>query len=441
MSVANRGSTLERIEQAHVAARGRLRGGAAWDRRRRTALDRLLARGLPDRRDENWKYLDWAEIDRRNFGLSDRSRAPGELLAGALSGLAPANTVVLIDGRFADDLSAIGSDSGLTAESLAAVIERDPETLSRALRVPGDDADDRFALLAEAFVDDGIVIRVPEGATPSGPLYVLHVDTGKEASHARVLVEAGSASHLQLIEHFISSSGAASLSNVACEVTLAEGASVEHLRLFQQGENSVHVETIRAGQARNSHYRQQLFMLGGRILRSNVCVRLEGPGAECELHGLFMVDGSRLADLYTVIEHVAPHTRSNELVRGVATGRGRGSFNGRIVVGAGASKTDSRQSSRNLILSPLAEINARPQLEILTDDVKCSHGATTGSLDTNQLFYLLSRGIDPETARGLLTFAFCEDVVARVALPELRRHIEELVVGRLPDRDVIKEFV
>ena len=125
----------------------------------------------------------------------------------------------------------------------------------------------------------------------------------------------------------------------------------------------------------------------------------------------------------------------------VATDRGRGAFNGRILVGPGAAKTDSSQSSRNLILSQLAEINTRPQLEILTDDVKCSHGSTIGSLDPNQLFYLLSRGIDPHAARGLLTFAFCEDVVSRVDQPALRRHIEELVVGHLPDRDIIKEFL
>jgi Fe-S cluster assembly protein SufD len=440
MNATPRAPAVERIAQAHAAARGRLRGGPAWERRRSTALARLLARGLPDRRDENWKYLDWAEIDRRDFDLSAAAPAGPELLAGALAGLAPGNTVVLVDGRFAGALSAVGGAAGLSVESLASAIERDPDGLARALRVPGDDADDRFALLAEAFVDDGIVIRVADGAAPGEPLYVVHVATGAEASHARVLVDAGRGSRAQLIEHFITTGDSAGLSNLACELSLAADASLEHLRLFEQGAEAVHIETVQVRQARDSRYRQQLFMLGGRINRSSIRVLLEGQAAECEVHGLFMVDGSRLADLYTVIEHVAPRTVSRELVRGVATGRGRGAFNGRIMVGAGATKADSQQSSRNLILSPLAEIDARPQLEILTDDVKCSHGATTGSLDANQLFYLLSRGIDPETARGLLTFAFCEDVVSRISLPQLRRHVEELVVGRLPDRDIIKEF-
>ena len=441
MSAATAGSALERIERAHGAARGHMHGGAAWDRRRGDALARLVARGLPDRRDENWKYLDWAEIGRREFALS----APGEpgvaLPAGALAELAQGSIVVLVDGRYVEQMSTVMGGAGVSVEDLSSALERDPAALAEALRVPGDGADDRFALLAEAFVEGGAVIRVADEATPEAPLYVLHFSTGRDASHARVLVEAGRNSRLQLVEHFLTGEGTTGLSNLACEVRLAEGAAVDHLRLYQQGVESVHVETLLATQARDSRYRQQLFALGGRILRSNVHVRLEGPAAECDVHGLFMVDGSRQADLYTVIEHVAAHTRSNELVRGVATDRGRGSFNGRIIVGEGASKADSRQSSRNLILSPLAEINTRPQLEILTDDVKCSHGATTGSLDANQMFYLLSRGIDRETARGLLTFAFCEDVVALVALPGLRRHVEELVVGRLPDRDVIREFV
>jgi Fe-S cluster assembly protein SufD len=441
MSTGMPGSALERIERAHAAARGRLRGGSGWDRRRSAALARLLQQGLPDRRDENWKYLDWAEIDKRDFSLPASVDAGGKLPDGALAELAQGTLVVLVAGRYVAGLSRIAAEPGIRVESLASALERDPGALSEALRVPGDGADDRFALLAEAFLDDGVVIRVADGATPEGPVYVLHVGAGMDASHAHVLVEAGRNSRLQLVEHFLTADGAACLSNLSCEIRLEDGASLDHLRLHQQAADAVHIETLLASQARNSRYRQQLFVLGGRIVRSNVHVRLDGPAAECDVHGLFMVDGSRQADLYTVIEHVAPNTRSNELVRGVATGRGRGAFNGRIVVGAGASKTDSQQSSRNLILSPLAEINTRPQLEILTDDVKCSHGATTGALDANQMFYLLSRGIDPDTARGLLTFAFCEDVVARVALPGLRRHVEELVVGRLPDRDIIREFV
>jgi Fe-S cluster assembly protein SufD len=244
---------------------------------------------------------------------------------------------------------------------------------------------------------------------------------------------------VRVIEQFVSLGDAETLANLVVDVTVGEGAELEHLRLHEQGAAAVHLETLTVNQQRDSRYRQQLFVLGGRIVRSGLHLRLEGHGAANVVEGLFMVDGARQADVYTLIEHLAPHTTTDELMRGVASDRGRGAFNGRIVVHAGAIKSDSRQSSRNLILTPLAEINARPQLEILTDDVKCSHGTTIGSLDSAQLFYLLSRGIDPATARGLLTFAFCEDVVARIRWPELRRHVEELVVGR-PSRSTASRW-
>jgi len=432
-------SAVGRIKAAYESAAASLGGGPEWTRRREAALARLVAQGLPDRRDENWKYLDWQELGARDLGVSASVPRDASLPAGAVAGFATGRTVLLVDGRWAAGPSSL--PDGVEVESLSAALERDPALAARALSVPGDEADERFALLAEALTGDGIVIRLAEGADAGEPLYVVHGSSGRFPASTRVLVDAGRHSRLQLVEHFLGGADSAPLANLACEVRVGEGASVEHLRLHQQQPGAAQVETLQVDQQRDSRYRQQLFLLGARVCRSNLHLRLAGAGAECELHGLFMVDGQRQADLYTVIEHVAGHTRSEELVRGVATDRGRGAFNGRILVGPGAAKADSAQSSRNLILSERAEINARPQLEILTDDVKCSHGTTTGSLDPTQLFYLLSRGIDPDTARGLLTFAFCEDVVARVSHPGLRTHIEELVVGRLPDRDIIREFL
>lgn len=432
-------TTLDSLARAHADASMQLPGGADWHRRRAGALERLLRHGLPDRRDENWRYLDWSEMGRRSAVPASPTAPPATPAAGMLADVPPGRTVLVLDGRCV--IPQPVSLPGVSVQGLADALERDPGLLSDALRVPGDDADDRYALLAEAFTDDGVVIRIDDEARVGEFLYLVHANSGRAPSTTRVFIDAGRHSRLQLVEHFLGTEGEASLANLACEIRLADGAQVEHLRLHQQQASAAQVETLKLTQARDSQYRQQLFMLGARLLRSNLHARLEGQAAACELSGLFMVDGSRQADLYTLIEHVAGHTRSRELVRGVATDRGRGSFNGRILVGPGATKADSSQSSRNLLLSPLAEIDARPQLEILTDDVKCSHGATTGSLDPNQLFYLLSRGIDPETARGLLTFAFCEDVVSQVTGPSLRRHIEELVVGRLPDRDIIREFL
>ncbi len=441
MNGAPAAGVIDRIASAHRAAHARLRGGPRWTERRDRAIARLVERGLPDRRDENWKYLDWPELDRRGFDLAAGADVPEGLEAGLLP-LTGALRVVLVDGRHVPALSGGVLPAGVSIESLAEVAGRDPDGVAGLLRVPGDDVDDRLALLAEAFADDGVLVRIQPGANVEPVIYLVHATGGAAAaSHARVVVEAGAGCRVRLVEHFVSPGGADSLGNLVSEIRVADGARLEHIRLHEQGPGAVQFETILATQARDSHYLHQCFMLGGRIVRTNLTVRLEGPGAANEVQGLMMIDGQRQADVYTLFHHLAPHTRSDELFRGVATDRGRGAFNGKIVVHEGAVKADSRQSSRNLILSPLAEINARPQLEILTDDVKCSHGATTGSLDANQLFYLLSRGIDMATARGLLTFAFCEDVIARVPEPAIRAHLERIVVGRLPDRDIIREFV
>lgn len=429
---------VERIARAHSDLRGRLRGGPAWQARRQAALERLVRAGLPDRRDENWKYLDWPEVMARDFAPAETPAAASPALGGI--DLPGACRIVIVDGRYSPALSDRALPAGVAVEDLGAALEREPALAAR-LRVPGDDADDRFALLAEAFTDAGALIRIAGDAQVEAPILLLHLAAGSAASHARLVIEAGPNSRARLVEHFQGGAPDGGLANLAVEVAVADGASFEHVRLHEQPATAVHVETIVVTQGRDSRYRQQSFILGGRVVRSGLRLGLAGSGAETEVEGLFMVDGVRQADVYTVIDHLAPHTRTVETFRGVASDRGRGSFNGRIVVHAGAAGSDSRQSSRNLILTPLAEINSRPQLEILTDDVKCSHGSTIGSLDPQQLFYLLSRGLDPATARGLLTFAFCEDVVAKIRWPGLRRHVEELVVGRLPDRDIIREFV
>lgn len=438
----NAESVMQRIAASHAGEAARMTGGAAWARRREQALARILERGLPDRRDENWKYLDHAKIAGRAFDILPQGGVDARQLAPWLLPLPEARRFVLVDGRFEPALSDADAGAGITVEDLATILAADPGRAMRLLREPGDDADDRYALLADAFSAGGLVLGVGAGALPAQPLYLVHVASGSQsgASHARIVIDVGAGASVRLVEHFIALGDAPALSNLAAELRIGANATVEHLRLHQAGAQSAQLETWVVEQQADSRYSQHLFALGGRLLRSNLDLALSGERAECRLAGLFMVDGERQADLYTHIAHHGRATRTIQNYRGIALERGRGALNGRIVVHPAARGADASQSSRNLLLTPLAEINSRPQLEIRTDDVKCRHGATIGTLDPAQLFYLLARGLDPETARSLLTFAFCEDVIAGVPLPALRRSIEEMVVGRLPDRDVIRSF-
>jgi Fe-S cluster assembly protein SufD len=436
----NAATPLERIAASHAALAPGLAGGPAWAGRRQRSLASLLGRGLPGRRDENWKYLDHARVAEYLFAPAANVGVTAAQLKEHELPVAGARRVVLVDGRFDALLSDTDAGEGLEVEDLGALLARDPPAALAALRAPGDDPDDRYALLADAFAADGVVIRAAAGAAPTRPLYLMHVCTAAApATHqSRVVIDAGAGASLVLVEHFVALGAAAALGNLAAELRLGADARMTHLRLHQHGGSAAQVETWVARLGPGSRYDQHLLALGGRLVRSSLDLTLEGARADCRLTGLFMADGERQVDLYTRISHEGAATRTVQDFRGIAADRGRGAFNGRIVVHPSARGADASQQSRNLLLSPLAEINSRPQLEIHVDDVQCRHGATIGTLDPAQLFYLLSRGLDPATARALLTFAFCQDVTGRLPLPELRATVEAMVAGTLPDRELIR---
>lgn len=425
-----------------AAARPGLPGGPAWARRRERALETLRASGLPDRRDENWKYLDHARVAAYPFGAPAAPAAgPAALPEPHLLPIEGARRIVLVDGRFDAALSNRLATPGLEVVDLAALLDREPSAALELLRQPGEDADDRYALLADAFAAGGVLIRVAEGREIAEPLYLVHVASAAEPAvqHSRVTIHAGAHSRLVIVEHFVSDGDAAVLGNLAAEVTLAAGAAVTHLRLHQQAPAAAQVESWFARLAADSRYDQHLMALGGGLLRSDLRVALEGRGASCRLDGLFLADGERQVDLLTRVDHHGAATKTVQDYRGIAHGRGRGALNGRIVVHPAARGADASQSSRNLLLTPLAEINARPQLEIHVDEVQCRHGATIGTLDEAQLFYLVSRGIDPAAARAMLTYAFCQDLVGRVPLEPVRAAAQALVAAALPDGERIRE--
>lgn len=436
-------SAVERIAAAHAGISPTLGGGPAWARRRAGSLARLVARGLPDRRDENWKYLDHGRIAEYRFETLPRAAADSMALAPRLLPIAGAYRLVLVDGVLDTRLSDVAGGRGVEVRDLRELIENEPQAAMALLRAPGEDVDDRFALLADAFAANGAMIRIPPGAAPAGALYVVHASTAAvPATHqSRVVIEVGADAKLILIEHFVALGGEATLGNLAAEVAVGPRARLEHVRLHEHGPAAALVETWVARLADDGRYQQHLLALGGRLLRSNLRLSLDGRGASCRLDGLFMADGETQADLHTHITHRGAATETVQDFRGIATDRGRGAFNGRIVVAPTARGANAAQSSRNLLLSPLAEINARPQLEIHADDVQCRHGATTGTVDEAQLFYLRTRGLDAATARALLVFAFCRDAIARVPQAEVRAAAETRVAGALPDRELIRGMV
>jgi len=226
--------------------------------------------------------------------------------------------------------------------------------------------------------------------------------------------------------------------NASVRVEIARGASVSHYLVQESGAKSVWFNTLSAVLAEDAVYKLHGVSVGGLSARSTVNVQLAGERAEASISVASLGDRQQIQDAFVLVEHVAPRARSTQTFRGISAGRARVAFNGMVVVRKDAQGTDSQQSLRGLLAGPDAEIDVRPQLEIYTDDVRCAHGATAGKLDDNMLFYLLSRGIDAATAQRLLKWAFLEDVVARIEVPELRRQIERSLAGQMQEAAALK---
>jgi len=410
-----------------------LPGGPAWLAWRRAALAALTSAGLPTPRDDAWKYTNLRLLERRELAPA----APRPLPTSALDAL-PAPTgprLVFVDGRLHAGLSATALPDGV------ALAVADPANPPPATR---DDAgiavEDRIRTLNAVLGGGTVRIAVARGRAPGQALEVVHVATGGGA-YPHVALDLAAGASLDLLEYQLGPAQGDALIASVTDAALAAGARLTHTTIQLSGDRTVLLDDVRVTVAADARYEHRLVALGGQVTRLDLAVALLGPGAEAHLAGLLFADGSREQHVRTLIDHRAPHGTSEQVYRGVAAGRGRGSYDGKVVVREGAAKTSSRQSSRNLLLSKEAAIDTRPQLEINADDVKCAHGATTGTLDENMLFYLLTRGLDRETARALLTYAFVEDVLRLLGDGAVRQSVEARALARLPAAATIREFV
>ena len=265
-------------------------------------------------------------------------------------------------------------------------------------------------------------------------LFLSHDEkTGPKVCHPRVLVLAEANSQAQILESYASLGEGVSFTNAVTELVAEENAFVDHYKLQRESLEAFHISTVQVQLGRSANVSTQCISLGGSLVRNHVNAVLGGEGGEATLNGFYLVNGRQHVDNHTSIDHAKPHCNSHELYKGILDGEARGVFNGRIVVRPDAQKTDSKQTNKNLILSEEALVNTNPQLEIYADDVKCTHGATIGQLDAEAVFYLRSRGIDLESARHLLTYAFAGDFIHRLKIEPLRVALETSLFARLAE--------
>jgi Fe-S cluster assembly protein SufD len=419
---------------------------------RNQGMSRFELLGFPTTKNEDWHFTSVAPIAERPFRLAatldaaeterrgvsrrkgDASNAAGITLAHLKPftfGESDWHTLVFVNGVFSEDLSSYaGLGEGARVFNLSRAIKSGTENVQRHLGKVAKFEQDTFTALNTAFIGDGAFIELATDAVLERPIHLLFVSDGDRVSHPRNLIVAGRHSRAVIIESYVSVRDAEYFTNAVTELVVGEGARIDHYKIQRESESAFHVGTVQAREARDSQLHSFSFATGGALARTNIYTALDGDGATCTLNGLYLTDGTQHIDNQTSIEHIAPNCPSHEVYKGVLDGRSHGVFNGKVYVHPEAQKTDGKQSNNNLLLSPTARVDTKPQLEIFADDVKCTHGATVGRLDELAMFYLNSRGIGRETARTLLTYAFAADVLETIELEPLKKELEKVVLAR-----------
>jgi len=428
------------LARSFAAAKADPARAAALRASRDAAFQRFEALGLPHRRVEQWKYTDLRALMREANPLAgppdamarERASQAGRALAAI-----GARRLVFVDGRFVPDLSDTSElEPGLTITSLAEALARgEPDVVARLGAPSLADGDPAFALNT-AFMGDGAVIGVADGARIERPIHLVFAYAGDApaAVFSRSLVILGHGASLTLAESHEGFGGGDYQVNSALDLALGDEAALDHVRLGLDGERTLHVSTLAATVGRAARLRDIALTAGGAVARNQLFVRCAGPGAEIDLSGLALLSGSQHADSTLVLDHAAGGCRSRELFKSVLDGGSRSVFQGKIVVRPGAQKTDARMMTRALLLSETAEADSKPELEIFADDVQCGHGSTTGALDGELKFYLMARGVPETEAETLLIQAFAGEVLDGIAHGGVREALTRVMIAKLAPR-------
>jgi Fe-S cluster assembly protein SufD len=409
---------------------------------RQTASTRFRELPFPTPRTEDWRFTNVAPLLQRPFAPA--IQAP-ELDAALLPAPSSPDAVRLtfVNGWFAPKLSTLRQlPAGVAIGNLASA--KLEETLQLA-RIAAADAH-VFTALNTALLHDGAFVLVPDNVVVDRPIEFLYLVQPADRNLAitpRTLIVAGKNSRATFVERYLAVAASPRMSaaipggsedsyftNAVTEIALGDGAVIDHYKVQQESLQAYHIADTHVVLGAAANFTTHYVALGGSLVRNEVRVRFAGPNAEATVNGLYLAAGKQHLDNYTVIDHAVPNCASHELYKGVLADQAHGVFNGKIFVRQDAQKTDAKQTNNVLLLSDTATINTKPQLEIFADDVKCTHGATVGQLDADQIFYLQTRGITVEQARRLLTYAFANDIVSRIKIEAIRDQLENILVQR-----------
>jgi Fe-S cluster assembly protein SufD len=435
-------TTLEKTDLSHTLVRAVAQHGKqfplpeAFQNLRNKALAAFEQQGIPSRKNEEYKYSPTGALFKNELRIGSDHGAASQIDTNAfrIDGL-DAFRIVLINGRVFSGMSdKVAASEGFTFFALSKLSENpNPAALAHFAKY-ADIKSDPFTALNTAAFEDILFISVPDNAIVTKPILILNIITSQEAAliSPRILVHAGKKTSVEIIEQLVSDKqNPAVVCNSLSEIVVEEDAKVLFYKIQDQCKDLQLISTTQVLQKERSHFDTHTVTLSGAWVRNNLNIVPDAPRCETHLNGLFILKENQHTDNHTLVDHRKPHCESNQLYRGILYGRSTGVFNGKIFVRPDAQKTNAYQSSKNMLLSDDASINTKPQLEIYADDVKCSHGSSTGQIDENALFYLRARGIGTESAKALLMVAFARDVINTIRIDALRNHMEAVIEKRL----------
>ncbi len=422
------------LSEAYAAIADELPGGDGVRAARERAIGRFEALGLPHRRIEAWKYTDLRTLMKEALApaVGDDTPVTAAQLAAALGPLAQiaADRAVFVNGTYRAELSQLASLKDILGSPLSAAL-RDKSDASAVdlLRLDSRD-DDAVLALNTAYVTDGAVIGIAKKARLAKPLMLVFVRAGSAARSVatRNVVSVGDGAQASLIEAFVSLPGAAENAqhNTVTEIAVGAGASLAHVTVTIDGAHAQHLGNGLVDVGAGADYRAFHFTSGTALVRNQLGVTFKGEGAKIDVSGVFLARKTQHVDTTLVVDHAVPRCLSRELFKGVLEDHGRGVFQGKVIVRPDAQKTDGKQMAQVLMLSPEAEFDSKPELEIYADDVVCGHGSTSADLDEDLLFYCRSRGIPEGQARALLIESFIGEALEKVELEDVREALAVL---------------
>ena len=443
ISVAEMGSWLE--DYTRFSSQLPPSEPSALAQLRHSAIGRFEDIGFPKTSQEQWRFTDIAPIARtafRRMGSGESEISPMQMVPFSYVVCAE---MVFINGHYCPTFSSLCDlPQGAVMGNLADALRTHPEKVQAHLGRYASFEENAFVALNTAFLKEGAFIFIPRNSVIREPIHLLYISTGTgepTVSYPRNLIIAEEGSEVTIIESYAGTERGEYLTCAVTEIVAGEGSSIQHYKLQHESLDAYHIATQQLYLAGESTVTSQSISFGGSLVRNDLGAVLNGEGAECTMNGLYLVKGHQFVDNHLTVEHARPGCTSRELYKGILEEQSRAVFNGKIHVHPDAQQTDAEQTNRNLLLSEKAMVNSNPQLEIFADDVKCTHGSTTGQLDEDALFYLRSRGIGEEAARSLLIYAFASECIERVEFKPVRKDLKELLLNRLPHSDIVRQAV